>query len=479
MAICVILSDLFSKQPDTLSSIAFASLVLLLYNPLMIFDVGFLLSFGGTLGIVIFEKRINSFFFKHFLILNSYAFFNYIIEVISVSLSAQIIIIPIMLIFFNTFSLISIITNIVVSPLVPLISVLGIVLYLVALLNSKLSYLLSFCLIVPLKSIVCISKILSSVPYANILLPTPPYIFIVLYYLVLFMIYNKKLSKSSIKIIICLSLICIIFNLSPRNYVEVNFVDVGQGDCTHIKTRRKKNILIDCGGSENSDYDVGKKVLIPYLLNNSNGIVDAVFLSHFHEDHVEACIELLKSLCVKRIYIIPQSKETFLFDEILKLSKKNNVHIIYLKNGDIVKIDDVLFEVLYPTEDTQNLDLNNSSMIIKVKANDTSILFTGDAENEEETLLIKDFNKLKLDADILKVGHHGSKTSSSLQFLNIVTPYISVISCGVDNKFKHPNDETINKLNVINSKIYRTDLSGEISLKIYKNNKIKIQTAIL
>ena len=107
-------------------------------------------------------------------------------------------------------------------------------------------------------------------------------------------------------------------------------------------------------------------------------------------------------------------------------------------------------------------------------------MFTGDAEKLEEERMLEDKSiKDRLDSDILKVGHHGSRSSTTADFLNIVSPKIAIISCGVDNKFKHPHSETIEKLDNYNAKIYRTDLSGEISLKVYPNNKIKIQRIVL
>ena len=281
--------------------------------------------------------------------------------------------------------------------------------------------------------------------------------------------------------LIILTILYSIFLIIPSNNIEINFVDVGQGDCAHIKTSKGHNALIDCGGSEGSDYDVGKNILLPYLLNNSNGVIDAIFISHFHDDHAEGCIEIIKSLKVKKIFISPQNKETLLLNMILSLAKEKSIPVIYVKNGDLIEIDNAKFEILFNGSDLDsNIDLNNKSMIIKLIAHDTSILFTGDAERIEEELLLENrHTRVRLNSDILKVGHHGSRSSTTADFLNIVSPKIAIISCGVDNKFKHPHSETIEKLDNYNAKIYRTDLSGEISLKVYPNNKIKIQRIVL
>jgi competence protein ComEC len=275
-----------------------------------------------------------------------------------------------------------------------------------------------------------------------------------------------------IVVIVCNSII-------PKPYIEVNFVDVGQGDCTHIRTSHGNNILIDGGGSEQSDYDVGEKILLPYLLKNGIYKIDAIIVSHFHEDHAEGIITLLKSIEVNKIIIGPQDKYTYLYDEILKISKEKNIQIITLRKGDKFSIDGVEFDILFPSKTyTITDDLNNNSLIVKANILGTQILFTGDMESKEENALLSIMSIANLDIDILKVGHHGSKTSSTEDFLSIISPTISIISCGVDNKFGHPHSEVLNRLEAIKSRIYRTDLSGEIMLKIYNNNKIKVSTNV-
>ncbi len=298
-------------------------------------------------------------------------------------------------------------------------------------------------------------------------------------YLISFLLNNKSISLIVRKVLIIVFLVILIIIKLPKQFVQLNIIDVGQGDAIHIVTCKGKSILIDGGGSEQSDYDVGEKVLIPYLLKNQCNKIDAIIVSHFHEDHAEGIIPVLSKLRVNRIIIGSQETKSSLYTRILEIAKEKHIQIITVKKGDSFSIDRIKFEVLYPpVESPIKNDLNNNSLIIRANIFDTKVLFTGDMENLEENFLISSYSKEKLDTDILKVGHHGSKTSTSEALLDIVRPNISVISCGVDNKFGHPHNEVLKRLEIRCKKIYRTDLNGEIMFKVYKNNVIKIKSCI-
>ena len=298
--------------------------------------------------------------------------------------------------------------------------------------------------------------------------------------MIIFSAFNRK-SKHIyfVKIIVIIILLFVfILEFVPKSYYEINFLDVGQGDCIHIRTIHGFNILIDGGGSEQSDYDIGEKVLLPYLLKNGIYKNDIIFISRFHEDHVEGLLTILNQFKVNKIIIGEQGKPNNLYLDILKISKDKQIQIITMKKNDIIKIDGIEFNTMYPSYSFKNDNLNNNSLVIRADIFDTRILFTGDMEMEEELLLLEKVKSKDLDIDILKVGHHGSKTSSTEDFLKTTSPSISIISCGIKNKFGHPNNEVLERLSFFNSRVIRTDLSGEIMLKIYKNNQIKISTMI-
>ena len=471
MAIILILSEILSKKPHTLTTIFITCLIMLLYNPFIICDVGFLLSFGGTLGIVLFSKRIQSFFQKNCRLLK--------FETLSVTLSAQIIIFPVMWYFFNSISIISIVTNLLVGPLVSFITIFGVIIYLTYFIYFPLSKLISYSTYILVHIVILVAKYLSYYPMGNLLVPTPSVIMIICYYLIVYYIFCKKCYKY-VRYIIYILLFVIILNiLIPNNYCEINFIDVGQGDAIHILTSHKRNILIDGGGSEQSDYDIGEKVLVPYLLDNSYGIIDLIIVSHFHDDHVEGLISVIEKLKVRNIIIGMQYIKTDLYKHFIEVASKKNIPIHIVKSKNSFTIDGLKFDVLY-TGNIEEKNLNNDSLIVKVTINERKVLFTGDAEEEEESKVLELFNSSShaLDVDVLKVGHHGSRGSTTEEFLKFVKPEISVISCGVNNKFGHPHKETLKRINKYCKNIFRTDLSGEISIKIYKSGKIALKKLI-
>ena len=267
--------------------------------------------------------------------------------------------------------------------------------------------------------------------------------------------------------------------------LKLYFVDVGQGDCTYLKTPSEKNILIDGGGNRDKEkYDVGKKVLLPYLLDRRVKKLDYIIVSHFDADHAQGLEAVIQNIKVKNIIVCKQASDSALYQEIMKLCKKKNVNIITVKRGQNIKIDKyVHFEILHPGDimlDDGKGGLNANAIVAKmyctIKNKTTTIMFTGDIEEKAEEELVKIYGD-KLKADILKVAHHGSKTSSTAEFLKCVSPKIALIGVGKDNTFGHPNSGVLSRLENINAKIYRTDKLGEITVTISKN-KTSIKTMI-
>lgn len=243
------------------------------------------------------------------------------------------------------------------------------------------------------------------------------------------------------------------------------------GDSTLVRTPSGKNILIDTGEAENT--------IVEYILDRKIKTIDYMMISHFDSDHSGKVIEILDKLKVKNVIISKQSEYSQEFENAIKIVKERNVKIIQVEAGDTVKIDkDIYFDILWPENDNTIIKnpLNNNSIVAKLKYKNTSILFTGDIEEEAEKEIINKYVGNELSATILKVAHHGSNTSSSEEFIEKVQPQISLIGVGINNKFGHPNDKVIERLTIYGSKVYRTDIHGEITLKISKKGKIIVDT---
>lgn len=501
MGILVLIASLLYRKSDTINNLAISSLIILLINPYTIVDVGFLLSFAGTLGIVLFADRITEFALNVLekvtpkaIDIRNIKTINYIITSLSITLSANILIIPIMAYSFSTFSFTFWISNILAGPVMEIVTIFGFMIYFISIFISSFASFLGIFLNLLLGLLLKIAQISSIIPGSSVYIKTPTIWHIALYYAIVILItyksqIKKKLSNNILiakckKIIASVLIIIFILNKLILNIIPTNlkiyFIDVGQGDSTLIQTPYGKNILIDGGGSEFSSYDVGENTLLPYLLDRRIKKLDYVIISHFDTDHVQGILYIMQYLKIENIIISKQGESSSNLVEFQNILEEKNINIILVKQGDNISIDKVSYiEILFPEEDLiQDNILNNNSIVCKFVSNNISMLFTGDIEEEAEEKLCKTYGETnKLQSDILKVAHHGSKTSSTEKFLKLVSPKIALIGVGANNTYGHPNDDVIMRLKEYTNIILRTDECGEIVLEFNKN-KIKIDKHI-
>ena len=477
MGIMLLLAEVFVRKSDVLTSISAASLFILIYNPFTFYDIGFQLSFAGTIGIVLFYKNLVNYF--NFLP-------KLINEVFSVSLAAQLTVNPLIALYFNKVSLIAIVSNLLVVPITGGVTILGFIMSILgqfilfpAQIVGGLSYFfLSFML--------WVSNICANIPFATIQVVTPSIFVIILYYSILYILLKYVPEKKppayfykgllSLLIIIVISSL-IIFSL-PRP-LQIYFLDIGQGDSAFIKTPSGSTCLIDGGGKfpgTLSNFDPGNTI-IPFLLDNGITSIDLAILSHAHGDHIQGLIKVVEKLYVKKLIIGPQFESNSDLTKLLELCKSKKINVIQVKKGSSIQLNEVYFDVLHPSDSNhyiENSSLNNNSLVLKLKYKNFSILFSGDIENQAEQELLS--ANIDIKADILKIAHHGSPGSTSDAFLKSVSPSLCIISVGKNN-FGHPSKLIINRIISIGSKLYRTDQNGGINIKVY-DDKLKIQTAI-
>lgn len=476
---CIIymLASLLYRKADVINAMAISTLLILLNNPFKLFDIGFQLSYAGTLGIILFYKLIN--------IPIKNKLLKYLKDSIIISISANIFIIPIMMYQFNTISLTFILSNLLAGPLLGISIILEIIVLLISFMSINIAAIPAKVLNILLILIINIANWFSNIEISKIYVITPKIISIVAYYLICVAIILKQKNR---KIIVIIMLTVLIINLFPTpKKLRINFIDVGQGDSTLIRTETNKVILIDSGGSTaSSSFDVGNKVLLPYLLDRRIKKIDFIIVSHFDADHCQAFETVIDNINVRKVVVCKQSMITQEYLNIINKCKKKNIKIIVVERGDKLKIDKrTEFEILHPGErflDDGKGGLNANAIVCKMnyKLNNGkifSILFTGDIEVEAEKELEQVYGK-KLKANILKIAHHGSKTSSREEFIKLVSPKIALIGVGENNKFGHPADITLERLEKENVKVYRTDQMGEVSITINKNGEIKVKTQI-
>lgn len=464
MSILLIGSSICKRQNDSLNNIAISAIIQIINNPYIIFDSGFMLSYSGVLGIILFYKKISEHI--HF-------------KSIALTISANIFIIPIMIYNFHTISGSFIISNICASWLLGIIIILE---FISLCIPIKLLYMILDLLIMMLRKI---AEICANIPFAQMYVPRYAIFFVIVIYILIFCrkLKCRKYVYSFLTIGVSILLI-VNFTDVYQDRMRINFIDVGQGDSCLIRYKGT-NIMIDSGGSlsKNKDgksYDIGENVLNNYLLNRGITRLDYIMASHFDEDHSQGFVFLLKNMKVKNVIISEQYKTSSIYEQFKQICKKQNIQIIYVRSGDEIRIKDLAFKILHPKSKENQISenpLNNNAIVCMVKYKNRRILFTGDIEKVAENEMVKEYtNGLK--ADILKVGHHGSKTSTTKEFLDLINPSVALIGVGQNNKFGHPNEDVIKRLEEKNIQIYRTDEMGEISVIIDKNGKIKINTHI-
>ena len=274
----------------------------------------------------------------------------------------------------------------------------------------------------------------------------------------------KKNPKLLLVIVAVLAVACIVSyfttgsiipTYSPANAdePEFHFIDVGQGDSTLI-TYNGEAVLIDAGPT--SSGEATAEYVWLYAKN-----IDYFIITHPHEDHMGGAVDILEK-CDVECLIMPEdvSKERF-FNETLDTAERLGVEVVILEGASTYILDGITVEIA-DNSGLDHDDLNNASIFVKVTAGSTTCLFTGDAEYLAETYAVGNYGSYYLDCDILQVGHHGSKTSSSVLLLDYVTPEICVISCGRDNSYGHPHAVALERLEKTEAVIRRTDLEGTV-----------------
>jgi competence protein ComEC len=261
-----------------------------------------------------------------------------------------------------------------------------------------------------------------------------------------------------------------VFDLAKPQFLEVNFFDVGQGDAIFIQTPKRNQILIDGGQSSVILEKLGKEM--PFWDRS----IDLIILTHPERDHLVGLLEVLKKYKVENIFWTGIKRDIPEYQEWQKLIKKEKAKIYIIPFVQKVTIGkDISMNFLYPVEnlaDKEYQNSNDTSIVAKLNFNQNSFLFTGDISKSIEEELINYYQNLK--SDVLKVAHHGSKTSTSEEFLKEILPKIAIISVGKENPYGHPHQEVLEILNKFGIRVLRTDENGDIKI-ISDGQKLKIK----
>ncbi len=412
---------------------------MLFYNSYYIYNVGFLFSFIISFYLIYFGKLTNK-------------FNNYFVKLFITSTICFVASIPIMINNFYYINIISPLINVIFVPFISLVIFpLSIITLIFPILDNLLFVLLNF-----MENLTIFCNIFN----INLIMAKIPFYLFIIYYLIITFIFIKP------KYFYVLIIILIIHNnikyFNKNSYLTM--IDVGQGDSILLEIK-SKNILIDTGGNMFSDYNMAKNKLIPYFKSLGIKKIDYLILTHGDYDHIGNAKYIVENFKVEKVIFNCGEFNELETDLIKVLDEKKIPYYSCIKE---LNIDN---NKLYFLQTKEYDNENDNSNVIYTELSGYNFMFMGDASSTTEKEIIDKYNLP--DIDVLKVGHHGSRTSSSIEFINEINPEYSIISVGKNNRYGHPNKEVLDALE--ESKIYRTDQNGSIMFKI-NNNKLKIET---
>lgn len=457
MAVLLTYGKLFSKSSNSLNLMGIAALVILLFDPSQLFEIGFQLSFSAVLIILLVLPVIQN-VIPYWVRIKWY---GAPIMVVIISLVVQLGLYPLQAFYFGEVSLISPLANALFVPLLGLIVPLSLLALIISSVIPAIGFFINYPSLIFLTTLNDFVSFSSQLSQSWFEVQKPGFLVFLFWISFVLMLgawrnpnIKWKLMVISLFLLFFIPLNSVLKKLEPPT-MTITVLDVGQGDATFVQTPIGKNILIDAGvWSPGSNS--GSQILLPYFKENNIQKLDAVFLSHPHADHIGGIKDLISEIKIDTIYNSGFKYESNLYWDYINLAKSKNIPVVSLAAGITIDIDEsLLILVLGPEKGKFNNDPNQHSLVLNIIHGENEFLFTGDAGEDQERRLVENYDRL-LDTDFLKVGHHGSKTSSELFFLQEVTPEIAVVSVAERNRFGHPHPEAVERLESTHSDIYYT-----------------------
>lgn len=451
---CVMMGgQVLGRTYDILTSLSIALIFLIWQNPYNLLSPGFLLSFGAVLGIGISTDFLS-------LVEDRPKW----IQTMMVSLCIQFMTFPILLYYYFEYPIYSILLNLIVVPIMSLIVLSGTLGCLAGLVSVPAGTFLVGLGGMILRLYEWLCRVFKCLPYSSMTLGRSGIFQIGLYYLLFFLLIRWISKKPNKCKLLLLPVMVLIVSVSIRSGFDVVFIDVGQGDGIFMESDAGTTYLIDGGSASKSQ--IGKYRILPCIKSLGIGKLDYCIVTHVDEDHISGLKEIMQSGYSIKHLLMPETNMTDEpYKELIAMAKEAGIATTYLKKGDIIKDGDTTITCLHPYYAYQPSSRNSYSTVLHVNYKDFDMLLAGDVEGTGEEEIM---NILKEDHsttyEVLKVAHHGSKNSSKEEFLNVVKPMYSVISCGENNVYGHPHKETLMRLEKIHSKIFITKETGAVLL---------------
>jgi competence protein ComEC len=490
-----LLALVLDRDHALLHSLALAALFILIVSPQAIFDISFQLSYLSVLviGYVVTlgsDLKIKSQGMARKIGSN-------VLVLIAISLATSLATGPLVALYFNQFSFAGIISNIVVVPFAGMVVVpLGLVSAILSLFTHSLP-------LAAINQLVCDSFVsvvdfFSRLPFAEFHPPAPGILWLLFYGIFLLSLaafararllaWFKPLESSlriprvaviGMAVSVSLLTLSLILPLLPKQKSEISFLDVGQGDCALVQLRSGKTILIDGGGTYDNRFDIGRRVVAPYLWNKGIRAIDLVVLSHPHPDHMNGLQYILKQFPVAQVWESGRDPDLPGYADFSRIIAEQRLpHKTVSVEDPPIMLGEAELRVLHPShlfggqERQAYAGENNRSLVLRIAFDDVTCLFTGDIGAQAEQHLARIKQSLK--SDVVKVPHHGSKSSSSENFVAMAQPKVAIISVGKGNRYNHPSGEVLARYEKNGTKICRTDQDGAVTVTVHNG---RLETA--
>lgn len=474
MTLIFLLGKLIWKETTLFNTISISAFALLCLNPFSLFNAGFQLTYAATLSIVIFYPKFIKYLPKWPLRIS---------EIFALSAASQIGVLPIMAKTFNRITFSSLFLNFAALPLVALIMISGYLFLFFSFISPVIANYLVQAVNFLINLLLSISHIFDSFSFLSFRIPTPHTATIVGYFLFLFLLLlpwkKKKIKWMAFAGFLVFFAVLITYPFpSHSKTLKVTFIDVGQGDSILVEFPGKKKMLIDGGGFFSGNFDLGERVLSPFLWKKGIKTIDYLVLTHPHPDHLNGLISVARNFKVKQFWESLSPVENHFYEEL-----QQNLAPSILKKRmfrrDSLLINGTTIDILHPKDSRLRLPFssneNELSMVLRLSYGRTSFLLTGDIGLEAEQDILENIKLIK--SDILKAPHHGSFSSSSEEFLNAVNPSIIIICVGENNRFNFPNPIILQRYKEQGATLYRTDTHGAIEITS-DGQKFSIKTAL-
>jgi competence protein ComEC len=467
-----LIAVIFNRHRDLFNVIALALLIILIGNPLSLFDIGFQLSFAAILGIALCISRfLHSDLETEKKVSILFSLRRKIFQYFIISLFASLSVLPVIAFYFNKVVFVGPLSNFIIVPIASFLIPMTLIFSFFGLLYTPVIELAAGAIGILSSMILALAKLFASLPFSFVYVQRPSFLIFLLYYIALSLILFYTIKRLRIVLVSSLFLLTLVhfsLKIADRDrHLTITLLDVGQGESAFIKTPKGQHILIDGGGTYSGSFEIGKRVILPFLLNHGVKKIDLMIGTHPHPDHMKGLTGIIKSLKVNEILLNKDNSDSLFVKEFNESALKRNIRIKRISSPYLYENGDIKLIFSHPSDEFSKTfyrkkDRNNRSLVFKLIYKEFSMLFTGDIEKDAEKYLLQNNHDLK--ADFLKIAHHGSRSSTTEEFLRSVAPETAVISVGRYNWFRFPSKEVVKRLEERNINIYRTGRSGAVRI---------------